>query len=177
MNIKPLAVSLAFMSLAACASPSAYQPAERPHGNGYSDERLAENRFRVTFAGNSVTRRNTVENYLLLRSAEVTRDAGYQWFTFDTRDTEAKTTYHTDFADPGWGPGWGYGFGYYHSWRYDPWDPAWGIGGNAIPSTRYEAYAEIILLTPAQAKTESHALQASDVIARLGPAAAPPPAN
>ena len=59
----------------------------------------------MTFRGNSATRRETVENFLLLRSAEVTRDAGYAWFAFDTRDTEAKTTYHTDFAGwPGWGP-------------------------------------------------------------------------
>ena len=60
-----------------------------------------------------------------------------------------------------------------HSWLYDPWDPFWA--DNPIPRTRYEAYAEIVMLTPAQAKDDPHALNAADVIAHLGPAAAPPP--
>ncbi|MEI9996195.1 MAG: hypothetical protein WDM91_16485 [Rhizomicrobium sp.] len=175
MLFKHLALSAAIVVLAGCVSPSTYHPAQSDRGTGYSDQRLAENRYRVTFTGNSQTRRDVVENYLLLRAAEVTRDAGYGWFAFDNRDTEAKTTYHTDFAGyPGWGPGWGPGFGWYrHSWRYDPWDPFWQ--NTTFPTTRYEAYAEIVLLTPEQAHQDPHALQASDVIARLGPAAVPPP--
>jgi hypothetical protein len=177
MKSRTLALTLAALTLAGCAASTPYKPAANDRATGYSDERLAENRFRVSFTGNSATKRATVENFLLLRAAEVTRDAGYQWFTFDSRSTEAKTTYHTtDFGDyPGWGPGFGW---YWHNWRYDPWDPYWGRGGaDAIPSTRYQAYAEIILLTPDQAKNDPHALQASDVIARIGPQAAPPPAN
>lgn len=175
MNFKQLAISAVFLALTGCAQPSAYLPADSRHGTGYSDERLAENRYRVTFTGNSSTRRETVENFLLLRAAEVTREAGYSWFVFDNRDTEAKTTYQTAFAGfPGWGPGLGW---YRHSWRYDPWDPFWGRGEMAIPRTQYEAYAEIVLLTPEQAKQDPHALQAADVIARLGPAAAPPPSQ
>jgi hypothetical protein len=179
MKIRHLTLSLALLALAGCANPSTYHPAENDRSTGYSDQRLADNRYRVAFSGNSVTRRETVENYLLLRSAEVTRDAGFGWFVFDNRDTEAKTTYHSDFAgQPGWGPGFGPGFGwYYHSWQHDPWDPYWGRGGDAIPTTRYEAYAEIVLLTPDQAKAEPRALNAADVIARLGPAAMPPPAD
>ena len=171
MTFNRLVLLLLLPVLSACASPTTYMPATDDHGTGYTDQRLAENRYRVTFTGNSLTRREMVENFLLLRAAEVTRDAGYAWFAFDTRDTEAKTTYHTDFDPyPGWGPGFGW---YRHSWRYDPWDPYWD--NTARPSTRYEAYAEIILLTPEQAKSDPHALQASDVIARLGPQAAPPP--
>jgi hypothetical protein len=175
MKFKHQAISASFLALAGCAHPSAYLPAEGAHGSGYSDERLADNRYRVTFTGNSSTRRETVENFLLLRAAEVTRGAGYAWFVFDDRDTEAKTTYHTDFAGFG---GEGPGFGWYrHSWAYDPWDPFWGRGDVAFPTTRYEAYAEIVLLTPEQATSDAHALKADDVIARLGPAAAPPPVH
>ena len=169
MTFKHLAVSLAFAALAGCTLPSTYKPAENEHAVGYSDQRLADNRFRVTFTGNSATRRQTVENFLLLRSAEVTRDAGYSWFVFDTRNTEAKTSYHTAFAAYPGAFGW-----YWHSWAYDPWDPYWA-GGEAMPTTRYEATAEIVLLTPDQAKADPHALQASDVIARLGPEAKPEP--
>jgi hypothetical protein len=174
MNIKALALSGAVLALAGCASPTAYQPAAEGGANGYADQRLAENRYRVTFQGNSLTKRETVENYLLLRSAEVTRDAGYARFEFDDRDTKTKTTYHSDFADP-WFERRGFGW-YRHSWPHNPWDPFWNEGLEARPSTRYEAYAEIVMLTPEQAKNDPHALQASDVIARLGPAAVTPPA-
>jgi hypothetical protein len=173
MNIKALAISTAMLALAGCASPTAYQPATDNGANGYADQRLAQNRYRVTFQGNSLTKREAVENYLLLRSAEVTRGAGYAWFEFDDRDTKAKTTYHSEFGEPGFGPGFGW---YRHSWRHNPWDPFWAGSAEAVPRTRYEAYAEIIMLTPEQAKSDPHALQASDVIARLGPGAVTPPA-
>ena len=169
MNINRIAILLAFVSLAACTTPTPYGPAEGEHHNGYSDKRLAENRFRVTFLGNSATRRETVEDYLLLHAAEVTRDAGYSWFVFDSRDTQTKTSYHTDFAGwPGWGPGFGW---YWHSWDFDP------IGREATTyeTRRFEAYAEIVLLTPEQAKADPHALRAADVIERLGPSAIRPP--
>jgi hypothetical protein len=173
MNFKQVAIFSAFLAVSGCASPTVYRPADAEHHSGYSDEQLANNRFRVTFRGNSATVREKVEDYLLLRSAEVTRNAGFAWFVFDTRSTETKTTYHTDFAGwPGWGPGWGRGFGgYWHSWRYD----AFGQDATSIPLTRYEAYAEIVLLTPDQAKADSHALRADDIIARLGPSAERPP--
>jgi len=172
MNLKQVAILSALLALAGCTSPAVYRPAGTEHQSGYSDERLADNRYRVTFRGNSATERETVENYLLLRAAEVTRDAGYAWFVFDTRNTESKTTYQTDFAGwPGWGPGWRGGFGsYWHSWPYDP----FGRDSTSIPITRYEAYAEIVLLTPAQAKSDPHALRADDVISRLGPTAVRP---
>ena len=176
MHFKMLILSgAAVLALAGCATSTSYHPADGPRGTGYSDERLADNRFRVTFTGNSATRRETVENFLMLRAAEVTQKAGFDWFVFDSRDTEAKTTYHTDFVGgPGWGPGFGRRFGWYrHNWAYDPWDPYWQT--SAFPTTRYQAYAEIVLLTPEQAKADPHALRAGDVIARLGPAAAPPP--
>jgi hypothetical protein len=183
MDFKPLAFGFVLLGaaagLAGCATPTPYAAATDDRSTGYSDKRLADNRFRVTFTGNSATKRETVENFLLLRSAEVTRDAGFGWFVFDDRDTEAKTTYHTDFAGyPGWGPGFRRGFGFYHhSWLHDPWDPFWADDAETRPTTRYQAYAEIILLTPEQAKQDPHALQASDVITRLGPSAAPPAAG
>ena len=135
----------AALLLAACATPATYQPRQGGSGTGYTNEQLAANRWRVTFTGNSATKRQTVENYLLFRAAEVARQAGYRLFVFDNRDTEAKTTYQSDFAGwPGWrGRGW-----YRHSWPYD------GLGDDTRPITTYEAYAEIVLLTDAQAKNQ-----------------------
>ena len=164
MDFKRIATISTFLALAACVSPTTYKPADADHHTGYADQRLADNRYRVTFRGNSVTRREKVEDYLLLRAAEVTREAGYAWFEFDTRNTEAKTSYQTNFAGwPGWGPGFGW---YWHSWEFD----RFGAGyGTTNPITSYDAYAEIIMLTPEQAKADPHALRAEDVITRLGP--------
>jgi hypothetical protein len=39
---------------------------------------------------------------------------------------------------------------------------------------RFEAYAEIVLLTDAQAAKEPRAIKAQSIIDRLGPAAPPP---
>lgn len=153
----------ATLLLAACATPAAYQPRQGGSGTGYTDEQLAANRWRVTFTGNSATKRQTVENFLLLRAAEVTSKAGYRWFVFDSRDTKAETSYQSDFD--GW-PGRGR---YWHSWPYG------GFGGEmSRPITSYEAYAEIVLLSEAQAKNEPRAMQAEDVIAHVRPAAQPP---
>jgi len=159
-----LAIALTLL-LAACQTPTPYQPSLNS-SFGYSDEQLGQNRYRVTFVGNSSTRRETVEDYLLLRAAEVTRNAGAHWFLFDTRDTHRQTSYFTTFNPyPWWGAPYGFGW-YWHSWPYDNFD--------TMAVTRYEAYAEIVLLTPEQAKKEPRALDADDVIAHLGPKAAQP---
>ena len=100
-----LLAGLALLGLAACATePAPYGPKTEDSSTGYTDQQIASNRYRVTYVGNSFTSRETVENYLLLRSAEVTLKGGYEYFLFDTRDTKAKTTYYSSFA--GW-PGWG----------------------------------------------------------------------
>jgi hypothetical protein len=161
----------AVLLLAACQTPATYQPRTPGSSTGYTDEQLAHNRWRVTFTGNSATRRETVESYLMLRAAEVTVKSDYRWFVFDTRDTEAQTTYQSDFVGwPGWrGRGW-----YWHSW---PYGGGWGAGGGmetTRPITSYEAYAEIVLLTDDQAKKEPRAMNAQDVLDHIGPMARQP---
>ncbi len=152
------------MALGACATkPPYYGP--KTGSTGYTDERLGENRYRITYSGGFTANRQKVEDYLLLRSAEVTLKAGFSHFEFDTRDTKARTTYYSAFN--GW-PGWrGYGW-YWHSWAYDD---------REQESTRYEAYAEIVMLTADQAKSEPRSLNAQEIADRIGPRTAPPPAH
>lgn len=165
------------LGLAACATgPAAYAPQKGPGTTGYSDQELTHNRYRVTFTGNSQTPRETVENYLLLRAAEVTLRAGYEDFMFDTRNTKAKTTYMSSFT--GW-PGWG-GYGWYwHSWPYGPYGPGpYAMDSTSRPITRYQAYAEIVLLTPEQAKAEPRSINAHEIIKHVRPhQPATPPAG
>lgn len=167
-SVKLLAGAAALAVLAGCAEQAPYfGPLGPDHSTGYTDQQIDQNRFRVTYTGDLTTPRETVENFLLLRAAQVTQQAGARYFIFDTRDTKTKTSYFSTFT--GW-PGWGGYGGYWHSWA-GPYDEE----SETRPITRYEAYAEIVLLSDAQAKTEPRALDAQSVIEHLGPLAAPPP--
>lgn len=155
------------LMLAACAEePPYFGPIGDGHPTGYSDQQIDQNRYRVTYVGDSQTPRATVENFLLLRAAQVSLRAGYPDFTFDNRDTKTDTRYYSAFG--GW-PGW---HGYGHYW----WGPGFGDDVDTIPVTRYEAYAEIVLLTDDQARKDPKALNAQSVIDHLSPLVAPPPA-
>jgi hypothetical protein len=159
------AIGLAGMLLAGCQSgPAPYGPKTTDSYSGYTDEQLAQNRFRVTYSGTSSTPRTVVETYLLFRAAQVTQAAGFPAFAFADRDTKAHTTYFTD--DFGW-------FGYPHR-RFGWWGgwPDDEIETRAI--TRFDAYAEIVMLTADQAKANPESLNAQDVIDRLGPKVLPP---
>jgi hypothetical protein len=158
--------------LVGCAvEPPYFGPAGPDHPTGYTDQQIDQNRFRVSYQGNAQTPRVTVENFLLLRSAQVALQAGYPFFEFDTRDTKTKTTYFSSFT--GW-PGWrGYGRYGWYGWG----GPGFPEDTTTVPITRYEAYAEIVLLTDAQAHADPHALDAKSVVSHLGPLAVPPPPN
>jgi len=156
-------LAAALVALAACQVPATYHPRDKEGGTGYTDTQLSSNRYRVSFSGNSSTKRELVENFLLLHAAEVTLKAGYHAFLFDTRDTEASVTYHSDFA--GW-PGWRGRGRYWHSWALDD--------TTMVPVTRYEAYAEIVLLSAEQAKAEPRAIAAQEVLDHLGKLAVSP---
>jgi hypothetical protein len=165
------ALAAGAIALAGCAEPTPYAPRLQGQQTGYTDRALAHNRYRITFSGNAVTSRDTVETYLLLRAAEVTRAAGYDNFVFDTRNTRANTVYHTvpTFGSDPW---FGAYRGFYPHWG--GWGFAYQPSVDVVSSTRYQAYAEIVLLTPEQAAREPRAISASDVIAHLGPDAVAP---
>lgn len=139
--------------LCACATPTPYQPigtgSER---GGYSEARIETDRYRVSFSGNSMTSRETVETYLLFRAAELTLERGYDWFVMADRDTERRTRTYIDRPfSPGpwgfWGPRWRY-YGRGFGWRtWDPFwgDPFWDRDIDVRTVDRYEAMAEIVM--------------------------------
>lgn len=152
-------------ALSACVSPTPYQPAQ-PQGFGYSEERLDTNRYRVTFRGNSLTTRETVEDYLLYRAAELTLQNAFDHFILVGRDTEARTSYRY-WVDSYGGRGWFYhGFpGWYRDPFYRPW---WG-NYDVQPVTTYTATAEIILIKGPRNDGEVRAFDAREVLAQVGP--------
>jgi hypothetical protein len=173
-----LAAALASALLGACATATPYQPlGARGTGasGGFSDVRLASNRYRVTFAGNSMTSRERVETYLLYRAAELTVQRGYTGFTIVDRATDrnVETRVYSDPFGPGryrwWRPYWRYrgAFGWR---RWDPWfgDPFWADNIDVRTVQRFEASAEIIMFRGS--RTDEKSFDAREVIANLGPA-------
>ncbi|UUL83605.1 CC0125/CC1285 family lipoprotein [Sphingomonas qomolangmaensis] len=181
------------LALAACATPTPYAPAT---GQGYSrtgylDEQIEANRFRVSFSGNSVTARETVERYLLFRAAQLTLERGFDHFTLVDRDTERRT--RTQIIDNGFGPGWGGGFGGFGGWgpRWRYFRPGLGWGGwggwgggfgggfgggmaDIRQIDRYEAMAEILTGRGPKPADNVRAFDARQVIENLGPNVALP---
>jgi hypothetical protein len=111
--------------LAACATATPYQPLGAP-GNrtsgGFSEQQIEQNRFRVTFSGNEMTARQTVETYLLYRAAQLTAQQGYDWFVTADRETNRESNTYVDrpFGGSAWGGGgWGgWGGAWGPRWRY-----------------------------------------------------------
>lgn len=86
--------------LAACATATPYQPAVNSNG-GYENQQIESNRWAISFSGNSLTDRQTVESYLLYRAAELTKQNGYDNFEIVTRETDARTRFiSTGFSSP-----------------------------------------------------------------------------
>lgn len=78
---------------AACASMTPYQ-AER-YGYGFTEPVIEDDVYKVTFRGNANTPRSTVEDYLLLRMAELTRDEGFYNFWVQEQGTDCFITVRT----------------------------------------------------------------------------------
>ena len=169
--------------LTACATPTPYQP--RPAGSsysgGYSEQRLEGDRWRVVFAGNSLTSRETVEGYLLFRAAELTIQQGYDWFSIVDRNTERKGYTYLE-PDPLYHPWYGPGYGWWRpSWRYwgpgpgwSTWDPYWGgpfwadrVDVRTVE--RFEASAEVFMGKGPKRADDARAFDARQVIANLQP--------
>ena len=81
----PVAVALA---LAACATPTRYGPATSPHGVGYSERPIEPGRFRIVFRGGEGGGPQLVQDYALLRAAELTLANGADWFRVASRSTD-----------------------------------------------------------------------------------------
>ena len=76
-------IAAAGLALTACASLAPYGPQMGPGGQGYVEQRIESNRFRVTY--NGVGAPGPVADYALLRAAELTTAQGYDWFEVTQR--------------------------------------------------------------------------------------------
>lgn len=170
-----LVVAASALTLVACATSTAYAPAgSNGQRGGYAEQRLESDRFRVSFSGNSVTSRDQVEMSLLLRSAELTVENGYDWFSTVNRATDRDTRFEplgiggspfTHYS-PFWGPSWRY-FGPRGWSRWN--DPFWGRDDFDVRQIdRYEATTEIVMGRGAKPSGDANAFDAREVIANIG---------
>ncbi len=170
------ALAMALVALAGCATPTPYQPLGSSNSvrGGYSDQQITDNTWRVSFVGNTLTSRQTVENYLLYRAAQLTVEKGYASFTIinraTDRDVQTQITPDPTLAGPygWWRPSWRYWVG--PGWRtWDPWmgGPFWADNIDVSTVSKYEATAEIVMNkdTPSTPGT----FNARQVLINLGP--------
>lgn len=178
-------IALTSLALAACTTATPYQP-YRPesaggvHG-GYSEQRVKDDQFVVRFHGNDLTSRDRVEGYLLYRAAELTVYNGYDWFEILERRTEHDVRTYTS-PDPLYRPWYGPDYPYWRpSWRYyrpgigwhswDPWygGPFWADRMDVRTVESFEAEADIRLHRGVLPANDPRAIDARQVMARLGP--------
>jgi len=169
-----LALSL---GLASCETATPYQPLSSGNAvsGGFTDKKLDDTHYRVTFEGNTMTSREQVETYLLYRAAELTVNQGFDWFEMVDRKTRnTGATYVDTFYGPGYA--WGYWRPY---WRFHGrfgwgrWDPYWGgpfWDGYALDTIdQYSAVAEIALGHGPKPADDPKAFDARQVMQNLGP--------
>ena len=171
--LKPVLLAVtAALALSACVTATPYGPAGQGSRYGYSDMRVDDSHFRVSFAGNSVTTRDQVEMALLLRAAEVTLESGHDWFATVNRATDRDTRYvgspdpfYYDRYSPFWGPSWRY----YRRGYWSPWRDPFGPEMDFREIDRFEATAEIVVGSGPKPAGDPNAFDAREVIQNLGP--------
>ena len=78
-----IALAAATLALSACASLAPYGPASSPTGQGYVEQRIESDRYRVTYSG--VGAPGPVSDLAFRRAAELTLAEGYDWFEVTQR--------------------------------------------------------------------------------------------
>lgn len=141
---------LLFCFLAGCATP--YQ--QRGFRGGYSDYRIDNNTFRVQFTGNAYTSREVVEIYAVYRCAEVTIEAGFDYFILVGEGGEV---YRGAAATPGI-----YQSRYSHG-RFS----SFYIPSQFIEFTKYGSFVTIKAFRGQKPQGESSAYDAREIIQNL----------
>lgn len=168
MRSRLLLLVIGALGLAACAGmPTPYQP--KIDGAGYTEQQLDDRTWRVIFAGNDRTPRETVENYLLYRCAEVMLFGGYDRFIVLEKVVEPDVQYYTYGYAPRYiGPGIPPSRYSYHRYRYHyayPYGAPYRIGS----TVRYKASAVIQPWEGDAPPEGSLVIDAKALVRQLGP--------
>ena len=195
MKISAIFAGLAALAvLGACATATPYQQATESQ-RGYDQQQIEDNRWTVTFSGNSLTDRETVETYLLYRAAELTQQQGFDHFRVADTETDEKrrviaspsafydpfySSFYCDYRFYGrrgrlyptrFGPTYyrsrsPFYSSPFHRSQFSYYDPFWGGGYDYREITRYDATAEIIMGSGTKPDDASY-FDASQVLSHL----------
>jgi len=91
------------IALAACAASPPYKPAANAEASGYSEQAIDSNRYRVRYTGTPGMEKSAVQDYALLRAAELTTQNGHDWFEVVNRDNDEDVRIRRD-VDTDFGP-------------------------------------------------------------------------
>lgn len=175
--------ALALITTGCTMRSTPYQPLQSTSrvSGGYSDLRIDETHYRVSFAGNRLTSRERVESYLLFRAAELTLLKGYDYFVIEDREVEhqiERQIRRDPFYDPWYAPRYGYwrpywryyraGHGWYHWYPYFG-DTFWAERYDVRTIERFEASADIRLGKGAAPAANGRAMDAREVRDRIAP--------
>jgi hypothetical protein len=164
---------LAALALAACETPTVFAPAATPGASGYTETRIEQDRWRVTFRGGSDADQRRVEDLTLLRAAQLTLQQGYDWFRITERYNEAEPprgpTLSVDAGTEDYGRHGGSSFGV-------------GVGGIPLGGGPILAETVEIVMGKGQRPNDPGAYDAHDVARSIAPPShsaagggAPPP--
>jgi hypothetical protein len=149
---------LALAVLGGCATATPYQA--QKGGYGYAEQKLESDRYRVSFRGNSATSLETVQNYLMVRAAELTLAQQGDYFIVLSTQTEGTQSGNAPTVGVGLG---GFRFGSHGGVSI-------GFGGSTeVDKTAYYASAEIRIFAGAKPADQPAAFDARELMANLGP--------
>jgi hypothetical protein len=84
-KIKAVLFTLAAATLAACQTTPTYTAAASPGGAGYSETQVEGNRYFVTYRAPGGADAQVLQDYALLRAADLTLEHNRDWFWVDRR--------------------------------------------------------------------------------------------
>jgi hypothetical protein len=113
--IRPVLIAAVALSLTGCASLAPYGPQQGPRGQGYAEQRIESDRYRVSY--NGVGAPGPVADMALLRAADLTIEQGYDWFVITQRYVDGRPDSAGGFR-PSVSVGIGSGSGRYGGFRY-----------------------------------------------------------
>ena len=104
LSIRALLFAAAAAALAACQTTPTYGPAAAPGSAGYSETQVEANRYFVTYRAPNGATVSVLQDYALLRAADLTLQRGHDWFWVDRRTLDGQDGGH-------YGPSVGVGVG------------------------------------------------------------------
>ncbi len=152
------ALALVLVLIGCAEKPTPYQP--KADRTGYSQQQLDAQTWRVQFAGNINTTRETVENYLLYRSAEIMLFGGYNKFVMFEKNIENNVRYRATGLYPHFvyssRHGYHHGLGFYGPVNYNP-------------SVSYIGTATIRIYSGGSPPNNAPIYDAQEIVQQLGP--------